>query len=426
MVRRYFSRQFASLGEYNYRVFFIGQSISLIGTWMQTIGQAWLVLQITHSPTALGTVTLLQFLPFTLLSLFGGVVADRLPKRKTLVLLQSFALCQAVVLVALVASDVVELWHIYCLAVLLGTTNAIERPVRQSFFSELVGRDRLVNAVALNSSILNVARVLGPALGGVMIALVGVEGTFAFNAFSFSAVLVGYGLMRPDQFHAKRTAPSTESIGSQLLGGLRYALHTRKVIETLALVAVIGVFGYNLNVTVPLIAEFVLKVGPGRFGLLTSCLGAGSFVSAFAIAGLGVQSTRTLFLGAFAFSVLFILTAFSRNYLLTAGLLALLGASGVALMTVANTSLQIEAPEEYRGRMISLFVLLQAGSTPFGGVLTGMLSDAFGVQTAMATLGFLCVIGVTVTFAIHHGHVAPLEAGESPPGNTLAGQDLHS
>jgi len=399
VFHRYLNRQFAALSEYNYRVFFIGQSISLIGTWMQTIGQGWLVLQITQSPTALGTVTLLQFLPFTLLSLVGGVLADRLPKRKTLIALQTFALCQAVVMVVLVSTDVVQIWHIYILALLLGTTNAIERPTRQSFFSELVGREKLVNAVALNSSILNVARVLGPSLGGVMIALVGVEGTFIFNAFSFLAVLIGYSLMRPAQFHAKRAASRSESVGRQIIGGLRYAMGTPSVVQTLMLVAVVGMFGYNFNVTIPLIAEFVLDVGPEKFGLLTSCLGIGSFVSAFAIAGMGKQSMRTVYIAAAAFSVIFVLTAFSRNYWLTASLLVLLGVSGVALMTIANTSLQLGAPEEYRGRIISIFVLLQAGSTPFGGLLTGVLSDAMGVRSAMVVLGCLCGIGVAATFA---------------------------
>lgn len=420
MFRSYLSRQFAALDEYNYRVFFFGQSISLIGTWMQTIGQGWLVLQITQSPTALGTVTLLQFLPFTLLSLVGGVLADRLPKRRTLIVLQAFALVQAVVMVVIVAADVVEIWHIYVLALLLGTTNAIERPTRQSFFSELVGPERLVNAVALNSSILNVARILGPSLGGVMIALVGVEGTFLFNAFSFLAVLLGYGVMRPAQFHARRSARRDESIASQIAGGLRFAAKTPAVVQTLMLVAVVGTFGYNFNVTIPLIAEFVLKVGPEKFGLLTSCLGIGSFVSAFAIAGLGRQSSRTLFAGAGSFSVLFVLAGLSQHYWLTASLLVLLGISGVALMTTANTSLQLGVPEEYRGRIISIFVLLQAGSTPFGGLLTGMLSDALGVRAAMVVLGCCCAAGVAGTFAFRasrRGAAVPVsEVAGSPAG----------
>ncbi len=398
MFTRYLNRQFAALAEYNYRVFFIGQSVSLIGTWMQSIGQAWLVLQLTHSPTALGIVTMLQMLPFTLLSLVGGVLADRLPKRKTLIILQSFALCQALVMVTLVATDTVQIWHIYGLAFLLGLTNAIERPTRQSFFSELVPKERLVNAVALNSSILNLARILGPAMGGLMIALVGVEGTFAVNACSFFAVLCGYALMRPAQFFTPKRPKRGASILKDIGAGLRYAGGNPAVVQTLILVGFIGMFGYNFNVIVPLLAEFVLNAGPERWGLLMSFLGVGSFLASFTIAGLGRQSTGTLFGGAVAFSICFIAASFSTSYWVTAGLLFGLGVSGVALMTMANTSLQLNAPEELRGRIISIFVLLQAGSTPIGGMLTGLLSDHLGVRPAMVILGAMCAIGVGVAW----------------------------
>ena len=400
MLRRYAARQFAALTEYNYRVFFIGQSISLIGTWMQSIGQGWLVLQLTKSPAALGIVAMLQMIPFTLLSLVGGVLADRLPKRKTLIVVQSFALVQAIIMFVIVATGVVEVWHIYGLAFLLGLTNAIERPTRQSFFSELVSREKLVNAVALNSSILNAARVIGPSLGGVMIALVGVEGTFAFNACTFFAVLLGYGLMRPAQFHAKKRAPASASMASQIAEGLRYAVNSPTVLQTMMLVGLISVFGYNLNVTVPLIAEFVLNVGPEKFGLLTSFLGFGSFVAAFTIAGIGAQSTKMLYGAAIAFCITFLLVSISTNYWLTAGLLVLVGLFGVAMMTMSNTSLQLNAPEELRGRVISIFVLLQAGSTPIGGVITGVLSERAGVRPALFILGLLCFAGVALTAGV--------------------------
>ncbi|HMO54903.1 MAG TPA: MFS transporter [Tepidiformaceae bacterium] len=400
MFRRYATRQFAALSEYNYRVFFCGQAVSLIGTWMQAIGQGWFVLQLTRSPAALGVVTMLQMVPFTLLSLVGGVLADRLPKRKTLIIVQSLALLQAVTMFVIVAAGVGQVWHIYVLAFLLGTTNAIERPTRQSFFSELVPREKLVNAVALNSSILNAARVIGPSLGGIMIALAGVKGTFAFNACTFLAVLIGYGLMRPAQFYAKKRAPANASIGSQIAEGLRYAARSSTVTQTLMLVGFISLFGYNFNVTVPLIAEFVLRVGPEKFGLLTSFLGLGSFVAAFAIAGLGTQSTRMLYGAALGFCTVFLLVSVSTNYWVTSAMLVLLGLAGVAMMTMANTSLQLNAPEELRGRVISIFVLLQAGSTPIGGMLTGLLSEWAGVRPALFILGLLCFGGVGVTAVV--------------------------
>jgi MFS family permease len=395
-VRRGLSRQFSSLGQYNYRVFFIGQSMSLVGTWMQTIGQGWLVLKLTGSPAALGVVTMLQFLPFTLLSLVGGVLADRLPKRRTLVIVQSIATVQAGVMAVLAATHTIEIWHIFVLAFVLGCTNAIERPVRQSFFSELVDRDHLVNAVALNSSTLNLARVLGPALGGLTIAAVGVEANFTINCLSFLAVLAGYGLMRPSQFHAGRKKPATGSIGRQIVEGVRYAWATPSMLVIFVLVAFIGTFGYNFNVVVPLVAEFVLKAGPGQFGLLTSALGAGSLVAALAIASAGRQDASRLLIWAGAFSVLLLVLGISRNYWVDIAILASLGITGVALMTGANTTLQLCAPDELRGRIISIFILLQAGSTPIGGLMVGWLSESFGVASAVIIQAVCCMLGVGI------------------------------
>ncbi len=394
--QRVVRRQFSALSSYNYRVFFVGQSLSLVGTWMQTVGQGWLVLQITGSPTALGLVTMLQFLPFTALSLVGGVLADRLPKRRTLVIVQSIATVQAATMTALAFSGSIEIWHIYVLAFVLGCTNAIERPVRQSFFSELVDREQLVNAVALNSSILNLARVLGPALGGLVIATFGVEFNFALNCVSFVAVLTGYALMRPALFHSGRKRPNPGSIRAQVSEGVAYAWRTPYLLAILMLVAFIGTFGYNFNVIVPLVAEFILDAGPGEFGLLTSALGAGSLISAFVIAGAGKQTPLRLAGWAAAFSVLLAVLAFCRWFWVDAAVLALLGVTGVALMTGSNTTLQLSAPDEYRGRIISIFILLQAGSTPIGGLMAGWLSEHFTVATAIAIQAGCCLVGVGI------------------------------
>ncbi|GMV86932.1 MAG: MFS transporter [Dehalococcoidia bacterium] len=395
-VRRALRRQFSSLAEFNYRLFFAGQLVSQIGSWMQMVGQGWLILQLTGSATALGIATMLQALPFTALSLVGGVLADRLPKRKTLIVVQSFATLQALTLSILVITDTVVVWHVYLLALLLGITNAIERPTRQSFFSELVSRDNLVNAVALNSSLLNVARILGPALGGVVIALVGVQGTFVFNTLSFLAVLAGYFFMRPALFHPARNRPADAGLVHQIAEGLRYGWGTPPVRFILILVAFIGMFGYNFNVIIPLVAEFVLHAGPEKFGLLSSFLGAGALVSAFAIAGMGRRSPAMMLAASAVFCVALYALAFSTWYLLSGVLLLLLGLSGAALMTTANTSLQLGAPDEMRGRIISIFILLQAGSTPVGGFLTGYLSSHVGVPSALAIQASLCVLGVAL------------------------------
>ncbi|MEO6397918.1 MAG: MFS transporter, partial [Tepidiformaceae bacterium] len=222
-IRPLMARQFSSLTIHNYRVYFFGQMISLVGTWMQTTGQAWLVLKITGSPFALGAVTTLQFLPITLFTLFGGVFADRLPKRRMLIITQAFAMAQAFILGILVVSGRVELWHIYVLALSLGTVNAFDGPVRQSFVVELVGREQLVNAVALNSSIFNVARIIGPAVAGLTIALFGLSLAFFFNAASFVAVLIAYTLMRPAEFAAVPKRQATGGVFSQVAEGIKYS-----------------------------------------------------------------------------------------------------------------------------------------------------------------------------------------------------------
>ena len=242
------ARQFSSLSIYNYRVYFFGQMISLVGTWMQTTGQAWLVLKLTGSPFALGTVTTLQFLPITLFTLFGGVFADRLPKRRMLVITQSIAMTQAFILGGLVATDTVQLWHIYVLALTLGTVNAFDGPVRQAFVVELVGRDQLVNAVALNSSIFNVARIIGPAVAGASIALVGLSTAFFVNASSFVAVIIAYGLMRPQEFAAVPKRVSGGNVLSQVAEGLRYSWRTPTVLFVFILLALVVTYGYNFTI----------------------------------------------------------------------------------------------------------------------------------------------------------------------------------
>jgi MFS family permease len=301
---------------------------------------------------------------------------------------------QAAVLSVLVISGWVEIWHIYVLAFLLGLTNAIERPTRQSFFSEIVSKERLVNAVALNSSLLNTARILGPAMGGVVIAVIGPEGTFVFNAFSFLAVLAGYFLMDAKRFYPGRKRATEGSILGQIREGLAYGFQTPRVRFILILVAFVGMFGYNFNVVTPLVAKFILHAGPGQFGLLSSFLGAGALLAAFTVAGLGRQSLRLMLGSAALFCALLFVLGLSESYWISAMLLFALGVSGTLLMTLANTTLQLGAPDEMRGRIISIFILLQAGSTPIGGLMMGQLSASLGVRDALAIHACLAAIGV--------------------------------
>ena len=403
---------FRSLRNYNYRLFFFGQMISLTGTWMQTIGQAWLVLDLTHSPLALGTVTMLQFLPISLLVLFGGVIADKVPKRRLLVLTQTSAMAQAFVLAFLTWSGLVTLWEIYILAAMLGLTNAIDNPTRQAFVVEMVGRDDIMNAVALNSSMFNGARLVGPAVGGVIIAVVGVGAAFFINGASFIAVIIGLLLMRPRLLYPTRRSGEGRVL-EQLVEGLRYSLRTPAILLIVILMAAIGTFGYNFTVVLPLLARNALHVGSIGFGAMTSAVGVGSLVAALTLATLRKTSRRTLLIGAMAFTVFLAAVAASPWYPLTLVLLVALGVASISFTATANTSLQISAPDHLRGRVMSLYMLLFAGTTPIGGALTGIMAERLGIRLTVGIEAAVCAVGIGAALAYlasqrrtHRAHIA--------------------
>jgi MFS family permease len=414
---RTFAAAFRSLRSYNYRLFFFGQVISLTGTWMQTIAQAWLVLDLTHSPLALGTVTMLQFLPVSLLILFGGVLADKMPKRRLLVLTQTAAMVQALVLAFLTWSDLIALWQIYVLAAMLGLTTALDNPARQAFVLEMVEPDDVVNAVALNSSLFNAARLVGPALGGVVIALLGIATAFFINGASFIAVIVGLLLMKS---HLLRPGPrgGEGRVLEQLGEGLRYSLRTPSVLFIMILMAAVGTFGYNFTVVLPLLARNVLHVGSIGFGTMTSATGIGSLVAALALATMGKASRRTLVVGAAAYAILLAAVGGSQWYGLTLALLAALGVAGIAFTTTANSSLQLTAPAHLRGRVMSLYMLLFLGSTPIGGELTGVMAEHIGIQLTVGIEAGVCGVGIAAALA----YLAAQRSPRSPDAVALAGQ----
>jgi MFS family permease len=389
---------FRSLRNYNYRLFFFGQMISLTGTWMQTIGQAWLVLDLTHSPLALGTVTMLQFLPISLLVLFGGVIADKVPKRRLLVLTQTAAMAQAFILAFLIWSGLIELWQIFVLAAMLGLTNALDNPTRQAFVVEMVGREDVMNAVALNSSLFNSARLVGPAVGGVIIAVVGVGAAFFINGVTFIAVIIGLLLIKPDLLYPASRG-GTGHLLEQLAEGLRYSLRTPAILLIVILMATIGTFGYNFTVVLPLLARNVLNVGSIGFGAMTSAMGVGSLAAALALATLRKPSRRTLLIGATAFAALLAAVSASHTYAVTLVLLIALGAASISFTATANSSLQIAAPDHLRGRVMSLYMLLFAGSTPIGGQLTGFMAEHIGVQSTLGIEAAVCVLGIVAALA---------------------------
>jgi len=396
-------RTFIALRHRNFRLFWFGQLISLIGTWMQSIGQAWLVLELTHSAWLLGVVGALQFLPVMLLSLFGGVLADRLPKRKVLLFTQSFAMLQASLLWILVITSQVQIWQVLVLATLLGLTNSLDMPTRQAFVVEMVGREDLPNAIALNSSLFNMARIVGPGLGGLIIAWLGVAPLFLLNALSFIAVIIGLALINMRDLYAQTKRPNVmqdakkQGTLQSLREGLAYVVRTPSVLLVIAVLGAISLFGINFNVVLPLFATNVLHAGPEGFGFLSSAFGLGSLISALWLAwGNNKPSIHRLLIGAFAFCVLEIFFAVSHLYLLSLVLIAAVGFSQIAFSATSNTILQTVAPDHLRGRVMSVFMLVFAGSVPFGNLFTGGMAHLFGAPIALLIGGALSLIAALV------------------------------
>jgi MFS family permease len=400
-------RAFLALRHRNFRLFWSGQLISLTGTWMQTIGQAWLVLELTHSAWLLGVVGALQFLPVMLLALFGGVLADRLPKRTVLLFTQSSAMIQAFVLWILVATGSVQLWHDLVLAALLGLTNSLDMPTRQAFVVEMVGREDLPNAVALNSSLFNMARIVGPSLGGLIIAGLGVAPLFLLNAISFIPVIIGIALIDMKQLHALvkhsdlvKGAPGKGTLQS-LREGLAYVAHTPSILLIIAVVGVVSLFGINFNVVLPLFATDVLHVGPQGFGFISSAFGLGSLISALWLAWSNHKpSIHYLLLSGFAFCILEGAFAISHLYALSLILIAGVGIAQIAFAATANTALQTVAPDHLRGRVMSVYMLVFAGSVPFGNLFTGGLAHILGAPIALLMGAGLSMIAVIAGWSL--------------------------
>lgn len=405
-------RTFRALRGYNYRLYYSGLLISLIGTWMQTTAQAWLVLDLTDSPLALGSVIALQFLPYLLFSLPAGVIVDRFPKPRLILVTQSLAMVQALMLAALVFTGAVEIWHVYVLAGLLGLNNSIDNPARQSFLSELVRREDLPNAVALNSTLFNSARIVGPSVGGLLIAVAGVGACFLVNGLSYLAVLAGLLLMRRDLLKPALTkrAPFLRQIGE----GLGYVRRTPDLLLPLLLMTVIGMFGYNFTVVLPLLARYALDANPVEFGALTSAMGAGSLIGALVVATLQRTSWRVILWGAAGFSLLEAAVALSRWYVPTLVLLAVLGLCGIAFTTGINTTLQLSSTPEFRGRVMSLYVMVFGGSTPIGGLITGGLADRAGIQATLLLEAAICAAAVAAVAWWRHRHAGQPQPARDP------------
>lgn len=383
-------RAFTSLRHRNYRLYWFGQMISLMGTYMQSIGQAWLVLQLTHSGWQLGLVSALQYGPVLLFSLFGGVFADRWPKRRVLLVTRSAEMIQAFLLWALIATGIVQLWHIYVLALLLGLMSSLDQPASSAFVVEMVGREDLPNAVALNSSLTNLARVVGPGLGGIIIAASGVAVLFLLNALSFIAVIVSLALLSSRELYAQAFQSERQKTWQSLREGIGYVWQTPAIVLVILVVGLVLLFGENFNVVLPLFATDVLHRGAAGFGFLSAALGVGSLASALWLAWSNLQPTvRRVLIGTLIYSVLVAAFAISHIYLLSLILIAGIGVTVAIFGALAITLLQTVAPDHLRGRVVSVYIFFFTGSLPLGSLLTGGLVSLCGASFGLLICALL-------------------------------------
>jgi len=386
----------------NFRLFWFGMLVSLVGTWMQQVGQAWLVLELTNDPIALGLVAAAQFTPVLFLGLFGGILADAVSKRKALVYTQVAAGLLALILGVLVLSGQVQVWHVFVLALGLGVVNSFDMPIRQSFVVEMVGRSDIGNAVALNSAVFNITRIIGPAIAGLTIAAIGIHPLFFINAVSYLAVVVSLILMRPSELLLPTERAVVErnvrSVIDRLVEGLRYTRRDPQIFLAIAVLAVVSTFALNFQVLIPLVARDVLGGDADLYGFLMAATGVGSLLSALSIAFGQRPTMGRLLAGAAAIGIAMVGVGLSRSVPISLGLMFLAGWGLISMAATCNTIIQLAVPDILRGRVMSVYTTVFAGSTPFGGIFSGGLAAIGGAPAALIVGGAIAVLAAVVGF----------------------------
>lgn len=419
------SRGVTAFRHRNYRLFFSGQLISLVGTWMQQVAQAWLVLQLTGDPIWLGIVAAAQFLPVMVLGLFAGVAADALPKRRVLIGTQVAMMILAAILAALVVTGVVQVWMIVGLAFLLGIANAVDMPVRQSFAVELVGREDVGAAVALNSAMFNGARVLGPAAAGLAIGAFGVAAAFALNALSFVAVIIGLHLINDQELRiGTRIArpTSARAVVVNLAEGLSYVRQTRLVLLAVVVVGTVASVGMNFGVLIPAFAQHELHTDATGYGFLMAASGVGSLLAALRLVFGGRPRPIRLAIGALILGVASIVLATSRVFPFSMALMVVIGFGSILMAATGNTTIQLAVPDHLRGRVMSVYTTVFSASVPIGGLAMGAVASSLGASVAIALGGVLTVaIGLGALAIGRQGAFSMSDALPASPGGQLAG-----
>jgi MFS family permease len=415
-VRALSRTTFRSLHVRNYRIYFVAQMISVSGTWMQSVAQAWLVLRLAPSSRAgvdLGIVTALQFLPMLLFGTYGGLIADRVDKRRLLYATQATAGALALVLGLLTATHTVELWQVYVLATGLGFVNMFDNPARQTFVIEMVGKDDLPNAVSLNSVLMNGARVIGPAIGGVLIATVGLATCFFVNATSYVAVIIGLSLMRGSALHRTKTV---ERAKGQVRAGFRYVWRTPGIRDPLILVAVVGMLAYNFMVLLALFAKYTFGGGAGAYSALLALMGAGAVIGGLVVAGRNRPNIHRLTAVGLVFGALIVVLALSPTLAVAMVVVVPMGAASIAFIATANATLQLRAEPTMRGRVMALYAIAFLGTTPIGAPLVGWISQETSPRVAFLVGGLSTIVAAGVTRLRHrrdHARAAVAAAEQS-------------
>jgi MFS family permease len=415
----------SSLHQRNYRLFFFGQLVSVAGTWMQTVAQSFLVLGLTHSGTQLGLTTAVRFLPMFLFGPLGGVIADRMDKRRVMYITQTLSGLLAGVCAVLIATHVIELWMVYVLALALGGVNVFDNPARQSFISEMVTARDLPNAVTLNSVSMNMARVLGAAAGGVIAAALGLALCYACNALSFGAVLLSLMLMRQSElFPARRLARRKR----QVREGLRYVRSTPELLIPLLMIAVVGTLAWEFQVTLPLMASKVFHGGAATYGLMASLMGVGAVVGGLISAARPRPRTRALCLAAIGWGLAILAASAAPSLPLELAAMLFVGYGSITFNSLAKTTLQLAADPSMRGRVMALWALAWLGSTPIGGPIVGWIGQAVGPRWALVAGGLptlVCGIAALPALSrVDRRPAPPADATASPaPADSVAAAD---
>jgi MFS family permease len=392
-LRRYGRETFSSLYVRNYRLYYIGQIISTSGTFMQMVAQAWLVLKLTNSGTALGLTSALQYVPILFLGPYGGVIADRISKRKILYFTQSISGILALILGVLVVTGLIRVWMVYILAFNLGMVNVFDNPTRQTFYMELVGPDNLRNAVTLYSTLVNLARIIGPAIAAAIIAVFGLAPCFIINGISYVAVVIMLGMMNVKELIITPPVPRAKG---QIREGFKYVISTPIIGSTLLMMALIGTFTYEFQVSLPLIAQFTFKGDASSYALLTGSMGFGAAVGGIFFASRkGIQPLKVVS-AALLFGLAVLAAAFMPSLLLTALFLVLVGISSINFSSLGNSMIQLESSPQMRGRVMSFWSIAFLGSTTIGGPVVGWFAEVAGARWGLALGGFAALIATAL------------------------------